>query len=130
MASTRGYNRTDRIADQMQRELAQLITYEIKDPRLGMVTITGVEVSRELDHAKVFVTVMRADAETAAQAIKILNNAAGFLRKALNGVIRLRTIPQLHFIYDESIERGARLSALIEEAVATDEAKHKDPKDS
>lgn len=126
MASTRGYNRTDRIADQMQRELARLIAYELKDPRLGMVTITAVEVSRELDHAKVFVTVMRADAESAAQAIKVLNNAAGFLRKALSAVIRLRTIPQLHFVYDESIERGARLSALIEEAVADDQAKHKD----
>ncbi|KAF1056925.1 MAG: 30S ribosome-binding factor [Pseudomonas delhiensis] len=116
------YSRTQRIGDQMQRELAMLIQREIKDPRLGLVTITGVDVARDLSHAKVFVTVMGQDdnAEVVKQNTSILNEAAGFLRMLLGKSMKLRTVPQLHFSYDASIRRGAELSALIERAVAED----------
>lgn len=116
------YSRTQRIGDQMQRELALLIQREIKDPRLGLVTITGVDVARDLSHAKVYVTVMSQDdnAEVVKQNTSILNDAAGFLRMQLGKAMKLRTVPQLHFSYDASIRRGAELSALIERAVAAD----------
>ncbi|WP_296247934.1 30S ribosome-binding factor RbfA [Pseudomonas sp. UBA4194] len=115
------YSRTQRIGDQMQRELAQLIRREVKDPRVGLVTITAVEVSRDVGHAKVFITVMGQDsAADIAQSIKVLNSAAGFLRMQLAKEMKLRSVPQLHFHYDESVTRGAHLSALIERAVAED----------
>ncbi|OBY93390.1 ribosome-binding factor A [Pseudomonas sp. AU11447] len=116
------YSRTQRIGDQMQRELALLVQREIKDPRLGLVTITGVDVARDLSHAKVYVTVMGQDdnAEVVKQNTSILNDAAGFLRMQLGKAMKLRTVPQLHFSYDASIRRGAELSALIERAVAAD----------
>ena len=98
------YSRTQRIGDQMQRELAQLIRREVKDPRVGLVTITAVEVSRDVGHAKIFITVMGQDrAEEIAQSIKVLNSAAGFLRMQLAREMKLRSVPQLHFHYDEAV---------------------------
>lgn len=116
------YSRTQRIGDQMQRELSLLIQREIKDPRLGMVTITAVEVARDLSHAKVFITVMGKEDSTEEinRNLEILNEAAGFLRMQLGKAMKLRSIPQLHFTYDASIRRGVELSALIERAVAED----------
>lgn len=116
------YSRTQRIGDQMQRELALLIQREVKDPRLGMVTITGVEVARDLGHAKIFITVMGQDdnADVIRLNTEILNDAAGYLRMLLGKSMKLRSVPQLHFHYDASIRRGAELSALIERAVAED----------
>ena len=115
------YSRTQRIGDQMQRELAVLIQREIKDPRLGLVTITAVDVSRDLSHAKVFITVMGEETPDAVkQSLKALNSAASFLRLHLGRSMQLRSVPQLHFHYDESVTRGAHLSALIERAVAED----------
>ena len=120
------YTRTQRIGDQMQRELALLIQREIKDPRLGLVTITGVNVARDLSHAKVFITVLGKDSsEDIAQNLGILNEASGFLRQQLGRAMKLRTIPQMRFHYDESIRRGAELSALIERAVSEDR-RHED----
>jgi ribosome-binding factor A len=121
------YSRAQRIGDQMQRELAQLIRLEIKDPRLGgLVTITAVEVSRDASHAKVFVTVMGGEPEEGvdgvAQSIKVLNDASGFLRMQLGKAMKLRSVPNLRFHYDESVIRGAQLSALIERAVSEDSA--------
>lgn len=116
------YSRTQRIGDQMQRELAQLIQREVKDPRLGLVTITAIDVSRDLSHAKVFVTVMGADHEedVLAQSLKVLKDASGFLRMLLGKSMKLRTVPTLHFAYDASVRRGAELSVLIERAVEED----------
>lgn len=115
------YSRTQRIGDQMQRELAQLIRREVKDPRVGLVTITAVDVSRDVGHAKVFITVMGQEGDDAIQqSLKVLNSAAGFLRMQLAREMKLRSVPQLHFHYDESVSRGAHLSALIERAVAED----------
>ena len=116
------YSRTQRIGDQMQRELSQLITREIKDPRLALVTITAVEVSRDLSHAKVFVTIMGPSEDTGLVEtnLQVLKDAAGFLRMHLGKSMKLRSVPQLHFHYDASIRRGVELSALIERAVAED----------
>ncbi len=114
----RDHSRTLRIAEQIQRELAELIRLELKDPRVGMVTLTDVEVTADYAHAKVFFTLLGTDDQIAA-ATAGLNHAAGFLRHELGQRIKLRGIPQLHFIYDESVERGVRLSRLIDEAVGT-----------
>lgn len=113
----RDHSRTLRIAEQIQRELAGLIRLELKDPRVGMVTLTDVEVTADYAHAKVFFTTLGTSDQIAA-ATAGLNHAAGFLRHELGQRIKLRSIPQLHFIYDESVERGVRLSRLIDEAVA------------
>ncbi|WP_454781300.1 30S ribosome-binding factor RbfA [Legionella sp. WA2022007384] len=107
------FKRTDRVAEMIQRKLAQIIPMEVKDPRLtGFVTISAVKVAADLGHAKVYFTVLNDDKETAAT---ILNAAASYLRSALARSITLRTVPQLHFVYDESIEYGQRLSRLIDE---------------
>lgn len=121
------FSRTQRIGDQMQRELALLIQREIKDPRLGLVTITAVDVSSDLSHAKIFITIMGQDDDQEAVKgnLRILNDAAGFLRMQLGKSMKLRTVPQLHFNYDASIRRGVELSSLIERAVAEDR-KHSD----
>lgn len=115
------YSRTQRVGDQMQRELAHLIQREIKDPRLGMVTVTAVEVSRDLSFARVFVTLLGKDnAEEIQQSLDILSEASGFLRSQLGKAIRLRVIPQLQFKYDASVRRGVEMSALIDRAIAAD----------
>ena len=110
------YSRTQRIGDQIQRELAQMIPREVKDPRLGFVTITAVEVSRDVGHAKVFVTVMgENDVEKIQQNVRVLNDAAGYLRMLLGKAMKLRSVPQLHFHYDDSVDRGERIEALLKE---------------
>jgi ribosome-binding factor A len=111
------------VAEQVRRELASLIREELDDRRLVMVSITEVKVSRDYGHAKVFVTYLGA-AEERRRVVEELNEVAGFLRGALGRRIRIRTVPRLHFHYDESVERGAQLSALIDEAVGEDAARH------
>lgn len=118
------YSRTRRVGEQIQRELSELIREEVRDPRVGMVTINSVEVSRDLGHAKVYVTVM--DEAHKDETLAALGRAAGFLRGELGRRMFIRTVPQLHFHYDESVTRGARLSALIDAAVADDRKKHED----
>lgn len=115
------FSRTERIGQQLQRELAVLVRDELKDPRLGMVTIQAVRVVRDLSHAKVFYTVMGGEHDHK-ESDKVLNHAAGFLRRLLAQRVKLRTMPQLHFVYDESIEYGSHLSSLIEKAVEADSA--------
>lgn len=109
-------SRSARIADQIQRELAEVVRLELRDPRVGMITLTGVELSRDQSHAKVFFTVLGARAE-ADEALEGLQRAAGFLRSQLAHRLTTRKVPELHFAYDESVERGMRLSRLIDEAV-------------
>lgn len=107
------FKRTDRIAEMIQRKLAQIIPQEVKDPRLtGFVTISAVKVAADLSHAKIYFTIFGLDKSIA---VGILNAASSYLRSALARSITLRTVPQLHFIYDESIEYGERLSRLIDE---------------
>lgn len=113
------FSRSSRVAEQVQRELAELIRLELKDPRVGLVTITGVELTPDYAHAKVFYTTL-AD-PSARQGIEAgLRRASGFLRRELGRRIRIHTLPELHFVFDESVERGDRLSRLIDEAVASD----------
>ncbi len=115
------YSRKQRVAEQIQKELAQLIQLEMKDPRLGMVTVSAVEVSRDLAFADVYVSFLGVDdQEKIDQSLKILGQAAGFLRSQLARAIKLRFTPQLRFYYDSSLRRGAYLSSLIDEAVAKD----------
>jgi ribosome-binding factor A len=117
----KAFLRTGRVAEQIQRELAELIQMEVKDPRVGMVTLTGVEVTQDYAHAKVYFTTMKS-AEQAPKAQAGLEHAAGFLRSQLAHRMKLRIMPQLHFIYDTSVEHGVRLSQLIDEAVSSDKA--------
>ena len=111
--------RARRVGDEIQRDLAGLLRTEVKDPRVGPVTITAVEVSPDLSHAKIFVTHM-AGRENADEAVNALQRTAGFLRSALAQRLRLYSVPALHFAYDDSIETGMKLSQLIDDAVAAD----------
>jgi len=111
--------RAARLAEQIQRDLSELIRLEVKDPRVGLVTLTGVEVTADYAHAKVFFTVL-GDLARVDEARTGLQRASGFLRSALAHGLRTRTVPELHFHYDESVERGSRLSQLIDEAVRSD----------
>jgi ribosome-binding factor A len=110
-------SRRARIADQIQRELAEAIRLELRDPRVGLITLTGVELSGDQSHAKVFFTVLGAES-AAREAAEGLQRAAGFLRSQLAHRLTIRKVPELHFEFDESVERGVRLSRLIDEAVA------------
>ena len=116
----REYSRTVRVAEQLRRELAVLIQQEVRDPRLGMVTVSDVEVSADLAHAKVYITILDG-ADEAAETVALLNRAAGFLRRELGRRIVLRVIPRLHFHHDRTAAQGAELSALIEKAVREDQ---------
>ena len=112
------YARTDRIAQQIQREIAELVRLQVNDPRVRLVTVTGVEVARDYSQAKVFFT--RLDGRHD-EAQKGLEHASGFLRSQLAHSLKLRVMPQLHFVYDASVERGSHLSQLIDQAVASDQ---------
>ena len=134
--------RVQRVADQIQRELASLIQMEVNDPRVGMVSVTGVEVSRDIAHAKVFVTVLNTLTEDSEinkstlsepgdldkleikENIDALNKAAGFLRSLLAKRLSTRSVPKLRFFYDGSIARGQQLSSLIDSALAADQDEH------
>lgn len=114
--STAEFNRADRVGSAMQRELAVLIR-DLKDLPGGLVTVQEVRVSRDLSHAKVYFTVIGADAD---DTLADLKHAAGYLRRELGHAMRLRSVPELHFVYDTSIADGERLDSLIETAVARD----------
>lgn len=109
--------RLRRVAEQIQRELSEILHTELKDPGVGMITITDVEVSPDFAHARVFFTTL-GDAEALAQTQAGLRRAAGFLRSALGRRIKVHNTPELHFEYDASVERGVRLTQLIDAAVA------------
>jgi len=117
MAKT--YSRGDRVAEQIRRELAELLRLEVKDPRVGFVTLTQIELSPDYAHAKVYFTTLQGE-QVVAELAQGLKRASGFLRRELGRRIRVHTIPELHWVYDHSIERGAQLSALIDKAVASD----------
>lgn len=124
---SKSYARTERVGEQIRRELAELIRTALDDPRMTMVSITDTEVSRDLGHARVYITHIGSDRQVREELVDDLNAAAGFLRGELGRRVRLRTVPRLVFVYDESVERGSRLSALITTAVAEDQARHGGP---
>jgi len=118
----RDYPRSRRIAEQVQRELSDIVRLELKDPRVGMITITDVEVSPDQSHARIFFTLL-GDQPKIDDATAGLQHAAGFLRSQLAQRMKLRIVPRLQFKYDESVERGMRLSQLIDAAIAQDAAR-------
>jgi len=111
--------RPRRVGDQIQRELAELLRLHIKDPRIGMVTITAVDVSPDLQNAKIFFTHL-AGADRAREGVEALQRSAGYLRSELAHRLKLYTVPHLHFVYDDSIESGLKISKLIDAAVEED----------
>ena len=114
-AVKRGQGRPQRLGDLIQRDLSELIRLELRDPRVGMITITSVDVSPDMSHAKVFFTVL--EKEKLQQTLEGLSRSAGFLRSQLAKRIKMYTTPGLRFAYDESVERGDRLSRLIDAAL-------------
>ncbi len=109
-----------RVADQIQRDLAELIRAEVRDPRVGLVTVSGVEVTPDYAHAKVYFTVIGAEPGVAAAG---LNSAAGHLHNLLFKRLRIHTVPRLHFLHDTSVERGFEIDRLIDQAVGRGDGK-------
>jgi len=122
-ASNKAFPRSRRVAQQIQRALSELIRREIRDPRLGMVTLTEVRVSPDLSYATIYYSVLNADPEEAGA---VLRDAADLLRGPLGRALSLRHAPELRFVADDLIQNGARLSALINSAVKSDVARHVD----
>jgi ribosome-binding factor A len=115
------YARTQRVADYLQRELAVLIQQEMRDPRVGMVSITAVEVSRDLGHARVYYTSLETNtSDEADESTAALNKAAGFLRRELSRDSSMRSVPSLRFYFDNSVGRGRDLESLIDQAADAD----------
>ncbi|MFZ2268347.1 MAG: 30S ribosome-binding factor RbfA [Azonexus sp.] len=112
----KGFQRSDRVAEQVRRDLADLIRVELKDPRVGMISLTAVELTPDYAHAKVFFTTLDSDHLNEIEAG--LKRSAGFLRRELGRRIHIHTLPELHFVYDNSLERGASMSQLIDQASA------------
>jgi ribosome-binding factor A len=113
--------RQQRVADQIQKELASFIQFELKDPRLKMITVSGVEVSRDFSYADVYVTFMGVNADDEAkELLLVLNRASGYLRKLLGQAIKLRLTPSLRFHYDKTLVRGMQLNSLISKAIEED----------
>ncbi|HCE40080.1 30S ribosome-binding factor RbfA [Alloalcanivorax profundimaris] len=115
-----GFQRTDRVADQIQRELSRLLQFELKDPRVGLVTVQDVTVARDLAFADVYFTLLGEGEDAGLEAERVLSGAAGFLRSALAQSLNTRTTPRLRFHYDKTPERASELSKLIDEARAED----------
>ena len=109
-------NRSFKVSDQIQRDLSELIARELKDPRVGMVTLQGVEVTPDYAHAKVFFSILTGDPD---QTLEGMSQAAGFLRAGLFKRLQIHTVPTLHFVFDRTTERAAELTALINQANAT-----------
>lgn len=116
------FSRTRRLGEQIRRELAGMIQRELQDPRLGMVTVASVELSRDLAHARVFVTVLAAH-EPVESVLDTLNQSAAWFRHLLGQRLSARVVPDIRFIYDNSVEQGTRISAAIDAAVADDKRK-------
>jgi len=116
----REYARTDRVGQQIQKEIAVILMREIKDPRLSMTTVSAVEVTRDLAYAKVFVTFFNDNADEIKASLEVLAEAEGYIRSLLGKRLRARIMPHLRFVYDKSMAEGVRMSALVDQAVASD----------
>ncbi|MCF6435964.1 MULTISPECIES: 30S ribosome-binding factor RbfA [Pseudoalteromonas] len=120
----REFSRTDRVAQQIQKEIAVILQREIKDPRLGFVTVSAVEVSRDLSYAKIFITVLNTtDEDKTKQSVAILNDATGYIRSVLGKRIRARIMPELRFVVDNSLLEGMRISNLVDTVIREDNEK-------
>jgi len=116
----REYARTDRVGQQIQKEVALILMREIKDPRLSMTTVSAVEVTRDLAYAKIFVTFFTSEQDEIDASIEVLNEAEGYIRSLLAKRLRARIMPHLRFVYDKSMVEGVRMSALVDKALASD----------
>ncbi len=123
------YSRSQRVVEQIHRELAEMIRLEVKDPRVGFITISDVEITPDYAHAKVFFTSMTGEADVP-EILQGLRRASGFLRRELGRRMRIHTIPELHFHFDRSVEEGARLSRLIDDVVRDDAARQESDAES
>lgn len=121
----REFSRTRRIAQQLQQELAQVLQRDMKDPRIGFVTVNDVDVSRDLSYAKVFVTFFEEDEKLVQEKVEALDAAAGYIRSLVAGRMKLRVMPELRFVYDASLVEGMRMSNLVSRIISDDEAKQK-----
>ena len=121
----REFHRSDRVGDAIQRELAELIRHEIRDPRIGMVSVNAVKVASDLSTAKVYVTfVEKSDKNPIEQRVAVLNKAAGFLRSRVGKEIQMRSVPRFYFLHDESIYNAENMSNLIDRALESDAKNH------
>ena len=111
--------RGQRVQDQIQRDLSEIIAFELKDPRIGMVTLTEVQITPDYAHAKIFFTILNDKPEAVQNTLKGLSTAAGFMRNQLGKRLHIHTLPELHFHHDTSTSRGMAMSKLIDEANAT-----------
>ncbi|HHQ4465978.1 30S ribosome-binding factor RbfA [Aeromonas veronii] len=118
----REFSRTRRVGQQIQREIALILQREVKDPRIGMVTVSDVEVSRDLNYAKIYVTFLQLenDVERIKEGLQGLTEAAGYIRSLLGSAMRLRVVPELRFYYDQTLVEGMRLSNLVTNTVRED----------
>ena len=116
----REYARTDRVGQQIQKEIAIILMREIKDPRLSMTTVSAVEVTRDLAYAKIFVTFFNDNQDEIKASLEVLAEAEGYIRSLLGKRLRARIMPHLRFVYDSSMSEGVRMSALVDQAVASD----------
>ncbi len=117
------YSRTSRVSQQVQKELARILQQEVKDPRIGMVTISGVDITRDLAYAKVFVTFLTIGDQTNEESLAGLNSASGYIRRVLGKAMRLRIVPEVRFCFDETLTEGLRITELVSGAVQNDKVK-------
>ncbi|OCG15974.1 ribosome-binding factor A [Gilliamella sp. App6-5] len=123
----KAFNRSSRVGHELQKEIAIILQREIKDPRLGMVTVSGVDISRDLSYAKVFVTFLNDDdPQVIEQGLAVLNDAKGYIRTLIGKAMRLRIIPEIKFFYDESLVKGMQMSSLVADVIKHDNEHHKD----
>ncbi len=120
------YSRTQRVAQQIQKEIALILQREVKDPRISMVTVSGVDVSRDLAYAKIHVTFLTVGDQTPEGGLAALEEAKWYIRTLLGKAIRLRITPEISFFFDESLTEGMRISNLVTQTVRDDEARHVD----
>lgn len=123
----KSFSRKDRVSHELQKEIAMILQREIKDPRLGMVTVADVDISRDLAYATVFVTFLfDDDKKVIEEGLKVLNDATGYVRSLIGKAMRLRIVPELKFVYDDSLVEGMRMSNLVSEVIQKDKARHQD----
>jgi ribosome-binding factor A len=127
MKMAKEFSRTQRVSQQLQKELAVILQREIKDPNLAMTTISSVEVTRDMGYAKVYVTFLTFGDQTPKASLEVLREMAPYIRSLLGKEIRLRVTPELTFIYDESLTEGMRISNLVSNVVRDDESRRVNP---
>jgi len=123
------FGRADRVSQQIQREIAVILQREIKDPRVGMATVSDVELTRDLQHAKVFVTFFLNEEDNVEAGIKVLNDASGYIRILLGKAMKLRVVPEIRFVYDKTLVEGMRISNLITNTVRDDQLRRSESTD-